>query len=97
MSNNAPAPTGARLGARLWRSFVTAACGFGMLVWRALDTRLPTVHLSTCYYGRCPTASLVSHVQAHPTLANAVLLGLAAALLAWTVPLIVDDTNKEEI
>jgi len=82
------------IGARLWRSFITAAYVIGVLVWTANDAQLPTMRLTTCLYGRCPAVP-VARTQMHPTVANVILLGVAAALVAWALPILFGDLDQQ--
>ena len=84
----------AHIRVRLWRSFVSTAYLFVVVAWMAADARPAPMPLTTCFYGRCPTVVAAVHGGFHPTGANVALLGVAALLVAWAVPILVEDRNE---
>jgi hypothetical protein len=77
------------IGSHLWRSFITASYVVGVLLWTANDTGPRTMDLALCVYGRCPTVPVTDAIR--PTLAVVVALAFAAVLVAWGVPIVVED------
>ena len=94
MSRATHSLTGPQIRARLWRSFVTAAYLFAVVAWTATDARPAPMPLTMCVYGRCPTVVAAVRGGVHPTALNVALLGVAALLVAWAVPALVEDLNK---